>query len=167
MIWEQSNCWPEVEGIVFWTVARGRRPRATVQNTIPDTEGQLFDCSKIHIWNNCFITWSITVLTVRAEIKEQENSFANMLIIKLFSWFNNLLTMSHCQHFICLYVFVLFFSVISSKKLRKQSFCYFKLTKWRQSTRGKQSKLLTGQQFANIDVFIISENSKKYQITFI
>ena len=40
MICEQSNCWPEVEGIVFETVAR-------VHNTIPDTEGQLFDCSKI------------------------------------------------------------------------------------------------------------------------
>ena len=23
VIWEQSNCWPEVKGIVFWTVARG------------------------------------------------------------------------------------------------------------------------------------------------
>jgi hypothetical protein len=30
----------------------------------------------------------------------------------------------------------------------------------------KQSKLLTGQQFANIEVFRISENSKKYQTTF-
>jgi len=47
VIWEQSNCWPEVEGIVFW-------PLATVENIIPDTEGQLFDCSKI--------TYKITVL---------------------------------------------------------------------------------------------------------
>jgi hypothetical protein len=43
-----------VEGIVFWIVARGHRPRATVQNTIPDTEGQPIDCSQI--------TYEITVL---------------------------------------------------------------------------------------------------------
>ena len=40
-------------------------------------------------------------------------------------------------------------------------------TLWHQSTLGKQSKLLTGQQFAFVDLFRISENSKKYQITFI
>jgi hypothetical protein len=53
-ILEQSNCWPEVEGVVFCTVAQGRMPRATVQNTNPDTEGQLYDCSQI--------TYEITVL---------------------------------------------------------------------------------------------------------
>jgi hypothetical protein len=36
------------------TVALGRRPRATVQNTIHDTDGQLFECSQI--------THEITVL---------------------------------------------------------------------------------------------------------
>jgi len=51
---------------VFWTV---------------DTEGGLFDCSKIN-WNNCFVTWSYE------EKGRNQYFFANMLIIKLFQLYN-------------------------------------------------------------------------------
>jgi hypothetical protein len=34
------------------------------------------------------------------------------------------------------------------------------------STRGKQSKLLTGQRFANVDIFRISVNSKITKLHF-
>jgi len=79
VIWEQSNCWPKVEGIVFLNVARGHRPGATVQNTIPDNKRQLSDC--------CNIPYKITVL-LPDQLKERKKSiaFANMLIIKLFSF---------------------------------------------------------------------------------
>jgi len=39
---EKANWWPEVEGIGF-------------QNTIPDTAGQLFDCSKITYETSKFV----------------------------------------------------------------------------------------------------------------
>jgi hypothetical protein len=75
-IWEQSNCWPEMAGVVFSL------------NTIPTTVW-LFPN---HAWNDCFITLSTTVLTVLAEVKKkQENRSAHniILIIKL-----DILTMS-------------------------------------------------------------------------
>jgi len=46
-ILEHSNSSPLVSGIVFWTVALGLWPRAAVQNTVPSTSGQQFDCSQI------------------------------------------------------------------------------------------------------------------------
>ena len=64
VIWEQSNCWPKVKGIVsvvcFW-------PRAKVQNTISDTEGQLLDCSKI--------PYEITVL-LPDQLKKKEEVYS-------------------------------------------------------------------------------------------
>jgi len=58
------------------------RPRATVQHTIPDTEGQLFDCFKI--------TYEITVLLPDQLKKKRKTSiaFANMVIIKLYQFYN-------------------------------------------------------------------------------
>jgi hypothetical protein len=122
-----------VEGVVFWTVVKGRTRRATVQNTIPDTERQLFDCS----WNNCFITWSnstfITVLTILAKEKSNKKIVLN-LIFYLCHVTSSLLSRS--------------MDASSGNPLWRQ---------WRQSTRVKQSKLLTGQQFANVDVFRMSK----------
>jgi len=88
---------------VFW---------ATVQNTISDTEGQRFDCSKI--------PYEITVLLPNQLKKKRKKLivFAKMLIIKLFQFYNNDV----------------------------------------KSVRGK---------LAFMDLLRISENSKKYQITFI
>ena len=42
---EQSNYCPEVVEKIWETVARGRRPRATVSQIFSITEGQWFDCS--------------------------------------------------------------------------------------------------------------------------
>ena len=42
---EQSNYCPEVVEKIWETVARGRRPRATVSQIFSTTEGQWFDCS--------------------------------------------------------------------------------------------------------------------------
>jgi len=49
-----SNSCPSVSGIVFWTVVLCLWPGTTVQNTIPSTSGQQFDCSQI--------TYEITLL---------------------------------------------------------------------------------------------------------
>jgi len=119
-------------------------PRATVQNTIPDTEGQLFDCFEIPNEK--------TVIFIPDQLKKKEEVYS-------FCKYVNNRTFSVLQ---------LWRQIVLGKQSKLLTGQQFKgNTLWRHSMLVKQSKLLPGQQFAFVDCFRISENSNKYQITFI
>ncbi|KAH3788895.1 hypothetical protein DPMN_167059 [Dreissena polymorpha] len=53
---EQSKLFPKVSGMTLVLLPEADRPRATVPNVSPDTEGQQLRLFTKHPRNKCFIT---------------------------------------------------------------------------------------------------------------